>query len=152
MGAHHLIPQSESPFFAASKACPPREQLRVEEGVSATHEPGAQAGADLPEREVVENVLLATEDDLEVKVGDVVQYVDLAKPEELLQVRITPHTTDVANGVIAETTPLAQVLLRAVVGEGVSVQLSGTQAKTFHIQEITRMQEALPAISGQSDP
>jgi very-short-patch-repair endonuclease len=124
----------------------------VEERGSATHEPGARSGADLPEREVVENVLLATEDDLEVKVGDMVRYVDLAKPDELLQVRITPHTTDVANGVIAETTPFAQVLLGAVVGDEVSLQLSGTQAKTFYIREIKRMQEALHAISGQYDP
>ena len=51
-------------------------------------------------------------------------------------VRITPGATDIANGLISLTTPLAQTLLDAVVGDEVSLKVPGAPSRTFRILEI----------------
>lgn len=95
------------------------------------------------EREAVNSVLIDTEDDLEVDVGDVVRYVDLSKPNDVLTVQITSGKDDFSNGIVNESRPLAQALLGAVVGDEVALHLAGSASKTFQIVEIVRS-ESLP--------
>src|SRR5690606_4482884 len=90
------------------------------------------------EREAVNSVLIDTEESLEIEVGDVVRYVDLANPNDVLTVQITPVKDDFSNGIVNESRPLAQVLLGAVVGDEVVLHLAGSASKTFHIVEIKR--------------
>jgi len=98
------------------------------------------------EREAVNSVLIDTEDDLEVDVGDVVRYVDLSKPNDVLTVQITRGKDDFSNGIVNESRPLAQALLGAVVGDEVALHLAGSASKTFQIVEIVRS-ETLPKIN-----
>lgn len=97
----------------------------------------AQAEID---REAVSSVLIDTEDDLEIEVGDVIRYVDLAQPNDVLTVQITQGKDDFANGIVNENRPLAQALLGAVVGDEVLLHLAGSTSKTFQIKEIKRKQ------------
>ncbi len=90
------------------------------------------------EREAVNSVLIDTEDDLEVDVGDVVRYVDLSKPNDVLTVQITSGKDDFSNGIVNESRPLAQALLGAVVGDEVVLHLPGTTARNFAITEIIK--------------
>ncbi len=90
------------------------------------------------EREAVNSVLIDTEDDLEVEVGDVVRYVDIAKPNDILTAQITRGKDDFSNGIVNEGRPLAQALLGAVVGDEVALHLVGSVSKTFQILEIKR--------------
>ena len=83
-------------------------------------------------------MLIDTEDDLEIEVGDVVRYVDLAKSKDVLTVQITSGKDDFSNGIVNESRPLAQVLLGAVVGDEVVLHLAGSVSKTFQILEIKR--------------
>lgn len=98
-------------------------------------ENAAQAEMD---REAISSVLIDTEDDLEIEVGDVIRYVDLAKPSDVLTVQITHGKDDFANGIINESRPLAQALLGAVVGDEVALHLAGSASKTFQVIEIKR--------------
>jgi transcription elongation GreA/GreB family factor/very-short-patch-repair endonuclease len=97
----------------------------------------AQAEID---REAISSVLIDTEDDLEIEVGDVIRYVDLSKPNEVLTVQITSGKDDFSNGIVNESRPLAQSLLGAVVGDEVVLHLAGSVSKTFQIIEIKRTQ------------
>lgn len=97
----------------------------------------AQAETD---REAVISALIDTEDDFEIEVGDVVRYVDLAHPNDLLTVQITQGKDDFANGIVNENRPLAQALLGAVAGDEVLLHLAGSTSKTFQIKEIKRKQ------------
>ena len=90
------------------------------------------------DREAVSAVLIDTEDDLEIEVGDVVRYVDLAKSNDVLTVQITSGKDDFSNGIVHESRPLAQVLLGAVVGDEVVLHLAGSVSKTFQVLEIKR--------------
>ena len=66
---------------------PTTNKTQVVEQVENT----AQAVID---REAVNAVLIDTEDDLEIEVGDVVRYVDLAKSNDILTVQITSGKDD----------------------------------------------------------
>lgn len=90
------------------------------------------------EREAVTSALIDAEDDLEVEVGDVIRYVDLAKPDDVLTVQITKGKDDFANGIVNVGRPIAQTLLGAVVGDEVSLHLTGSPTKNFQIVEIKR--------------
>jgi very-short-patch-repair endonuclease len=90
------------------------------------------------DREAVNSVLIDTEDDLEIEVGDVVRYVDLAHPNDVLTIQITRGKDDFANGIVNESRPLAQTLLGAIVGDEVALHLAGSVSKTFQIVEIKR--------------
>jgi transcription elongation GreA/GreB family factor len=90
------------------------------------------------EREAVYSVLIDTEDDLEIEVGDVVRYVDLANLNDILTVQITHGKDDFSNGIVNESRPLAQALIGAVVGDEVSLHLAGSSSKSFQIIEIKR--------------
>jgi len=90
------------------------------------------------ERETISSVLIDSEDDLEIEVGDVVRYVDLTSPNDVLTVQITKGKDDFANGIVNESRPLAQAILGAVVGDEVVLHLAGSVSKTFQIVEIKR--------------
>jgi transcription elongation GreA/GreB family factor len=90
------------------------------------------------EREAVNSVLIDTEDVMEIETGDVVRYVDLVNPSDVLTVQITHGKDDFSNGIVNQGRPLAQALLGAVVGDQVSLHLAGSTSKTFQIIEIQR--------------
>lgn len=90
------------------------------------------------DREAVSSVLIESEDDLEVESGDVVKYVDLKKPEDVLTVQITSGKDDIPNGIIHENRPLAQTLLGAVIGDEVTLHLVGSSMRIFQIVDIKR--------------
>jgi very-short-patch-repair endonuclease len=89
-------------------------------------------------RSIVSEVLLDTDEELEVELGDVVKYVDINNPTDVLTVRIIRGATDLANGLVSSSAPLAQTLLSAVVGDEVSLHVPGTPARLFRIIEIKR--------------
>jgi len=93
------------------------------------------------EREAVNSVLIDIEDALEVDVGDVVRYIDLAHPSDVLTVQITKGKDNISNGIINESRPLAQALFGAVVGDEVVLHLVGNATKTFKIVEIKRVEQ-----------
>ena len=78
------------------------------------------------------------ENDLAVEVGDVVRYIDLSHPNDVLTVQITRGKEDFSNGIVNESRPLAQAILGAVVDDEVELHLVGSAAKTFQIVEIKR--------------
>jgi transcription elongation GreA/GreB family factor len=90
------------------------------------------------ERQAINSVLIKTEDDLEIEIGDVVRYVDLSKPNDVLTVKITSGKDDFSNGIVNESRPLAQALLGAVIGDEVILHLPGTTARNFAIREIIK--------------
>jgi transcription elongation GreA/GreB family factor/very-short-patch-repair endonuclease len=93
------------------------------------------------DREAVSAVLIDTDDDLEIEVGDVVRYVDLAKSNDILTIQITSGKDDFANGIVNESRPLAQALLGAVVGDEIALHLTGSASKTFQVIEIKRTEK-----------
>lgn len=93
------------------------------------------------DREAVNAVLIDTEDDLEIEVGDLVRYVDLAKSNDILTVQITSGKDDFSNGIVNESRPLAQALLGAVVGDEIALHLTGSASKTFQVIEIKRTEK-----------
>ena len=93
------------------------------------------------DREAVNAVLIDTEDDLEIEVGDVVRYVDIAKSNDILTVQITSGKDDFSNGIVNESRPLAQALLGAVVGDEIALHLTGSASKTFQVIEIKRTEK-----------
>lgn len=90
------------------------------------------------EREAVNTALINTEDDLEVEVGDVVRYVDIDMPEDVMTVQITAGIDDFANGVVNKSRPLAQILLGAITDDEVTLHLPGFTPKIFKILEIKK--------------
>ena len=86
-------------------------------------------------------MLIETGDDLEIEVGDVIRYVDLAKLNDVLTVQITSGKDDFSNGIVNESRPLAQVLLGAVVGDEIALHLTGSASKTFQVIEIKRTEK-----------
>jgi hypothetical protein len=85
-------------------------------------------------------VLIADGEDLEVAVGDVVRYVDMEKPTDILTVQITSGKDDFENGIVNESRPLAQILLSAVVGDQVTLHLPAAKTRLFQIVEIKKGQ------------
>ena len=83
-------------------------------------------------------MLIDTDDDMEIEVGDVIRYVDLANPKDVLTVQITYAKDDFANGIVNESRPLAQALLGAVIGDEIILHLAGFASKNFQILEIKR--------------
>jgi transcription elongation GreA/GreB family factor/very-short-patch-repair endonuclease len=90
------------------------------------------------EREAISSVLIDTEDDLEIDVDDVIRYIDLAKPNDVLTVQITSGKDDFSNGIVNESRPLAQALLGAVIGDEVVLHLPGVTARNFLVKEIIK--------------
>jgi hypothetical protein len=88
------------------------------------------------DREKIEAALFADEDVRTVRVGDVVRYVDILKPEDVLTVQITESVTDLEAGLVHRGKPLAQTLLGAAVADEVSMHLPGARSRTFRVLEI----------------
>ena len=86
-------------------------------------------------------MLIETGDDLEIEVGDVIRYVDLAKLNVVLTVQITRGKDDFPNDIVKESRPFAQALLGAVVGDEVALHLTGSASKTFQVIEIKRKEK-----------
>jgi transcription elongation GreA/GreB family factor/very-short-patch-repair endonuclease len=107
---------------------------RVVEAVEPV-EDSAQAEMD---RKTVSSILIDTEDDLEVEVGSVVRYVDLAHPNDVLTVQITHGKDDFSNGIVNKNRPLAQAFLGAVVGDEVVLHLPGSKSRNFAVKEIIK--------------
>jgi very-short-patch-repair endonuclease len=106
-------------------------------GGSPPEEMADEAVAEPP---VVNEVLLETGDDQEVRVGDLVKYADVENPSDVLSVYVTSGPSDIASGLISATTPLAQALLGAVVGDEVPLHLPGARPRAFRIITISRQQ------------
>jgi very-short-patch-repair endonuclease len=88
----------------------------------------------------ISEVLLETDDDQEVQFGDLVRYANIEKLDDILTVQITEGPSDIASGVVSVTTPLAQALLGAVVGDEVSLHQPGARPRAFRIIMINRQQ------------
>jgi len=84
--------------------------------------------------------LVTEASDEEVSVGDHVAYRDLSgeSPDSELSVMITRSRTDLAAGLISETTPLAQVLLGAIVGEQIALRIPGQRERVLEIIRIAK--------------
>ena len=96
--------------------------------------------ASLVDRQLVLEAILQTDDDPEIEVGDLVRYVDVLKPDDILSVRITNGRSDLANGLVSESTPLAQALLGAIAGDEVLLHLPGGTRRLFRVVGITKPQ------------
>lgn len=90
------------------------------------------------EQQAVSSILVDTEDDLEIEVGDVVRYIDLARPNDVMTVQIARGKDDFANRIVNESHPLAQAMLGAVVGDEVVLRDNKSVSRTFKIIEIKR--------------
>jgi transcription elongation GreA/GreB family factor len=87
---------------------------------------------------MVDKRLLLSEADREVQVGDTIDYIDMSRGQDILTVRITRSTTALEQGLIAERTPLAQVLLGGVVGDEVALNPPGVVKRLLRIAAIKR--------------
>lgn len=81
------------------------------------------------------------EGDLEVEIGDLVDYSPVESPDNELTVRLTARQTDLNAGLVAEGTPLGSILVGATVGETVVLRVPGKQPQAFVIRSIRRMAE-----------
>lgn len=90
------------------------------------------------EREAVSSALISDEEYLDVEVGDVVRYVDLNQPADILTVQITDGKDDFDNGIVNESRPLAKALLGAIQGDEIVLHLAGGNSKRLHILEIIK--------------
>ncbi len=97
--------------------------------------------------EASEMVLETADDELEVRVGDLVKYFNTENPEIHLSVKITSFLTDVNQGLIAEGTPLAQVLLGSTAGDEVVLRVPGKAAATLRVHEVYRKDVALAEVN-----
>lgn len=93
------------------------------------------------QRQIVDAHLVADEGEKDVRIGDLVEYIDPLQGQEPKHVRITKRTTDPQQGLIAEATPLAQVLLGAVVGDEVVLSVPGMPKRLLRIVGIKRDEE-----------
>jgi hypothetical protein len=82
------------------------------------------------------------DDELCVRVGDTVCYMDINKPGDVLVVQIVEGANDLAAGAIHKGKPLAQALLGAVEGDEVTMHLPGSAARNFKIVSIKRESSA----------
>ena len=78
------------------------------------------------------------EDELSVAVGDLIGYSTAETPDQTIPVRLTARQTDLAIGLVAETTPLGALFLGAYVGDTVVLRVLGKPAQTFTVKSIKR--------------
>lgn len=95
------------------------------------------------ERDVISSVLIPDAEYLEVEVGDVINYVDLHKPADVLTVQITDGVDNFENGIVNEARPLAKALLGAIQGDEIALHLAGGNSKRLHILEIIKTKRDL---------
>jgi superfamily I DNA and/or RNA helicase/very-short-patch-repair endonuclease len=94
------------------------------------------------ERDTVSSALIADVEYLEVEVGDVINYVDLNQPADVLTVQITDGVDNFQNGIVNEARPLAKALLGAIQGDEIVLHLAGGNAKRLHILEVIKAKSA----------
>jgi transcription elongation GreA/GreB family factor len=97
------------------------------------------------DRQLVLDEMLKTDDDVEIEVGDLVRYIDVLKPDDVMSVRITNRPSDLMNGLISESTPLAQALLGALAGDEVPLHLPGASRRLFRVISISKAEVAIAA-------
>jgi transcription elongation GreA/GreB family factor len=90
------------------------------------------------DRETVNTALIEDVELLEIEIGDVVQYIDLNQPADVLTVQITDGRDDFENGIINEGRPLARILLGATKGDEVTLHLTGSISKHLFILEVIK--------------
>lgn len=110
----------------------------TEEGTAIETEPLEPPADEQTQRQMVDRRLLLSDADREVQIGDTVDYLDPVRGDDILTVRITRSTTALDQGLIAERTPLAQVLLGGVVGDEVALNLPGIGKRSLRIVAIKR--------------
>jgi transcription elongation GreA/GreB family factor/very-short-patch-repair endonuclease len=111
----------------------------VEEGTPPSAESAVPTDEETQtQRQIVDEHLLDAAGMKEVRIGDTIEYIDTARADDVKTVRITKKTTALDQGLIAETTPLAQALLGGVVGDEVFLNLPGIPKKTLRIISIKR--------------
>lgn len=130
-------------FLDGLKAQPLPEEYALVEAVEAEPTPIARA---VPAQESLEQsakdiVFDDEDDDLEVAMGDLVTYAPTASPAAATSVRITARQTNLEAGLVAENTPLGDVLMGATVGETVVLRVPGKPPQPFVIQAIKRATE-----------
>jgi very-short-patch-repair endonuclease len=118
----------------------------IEEGQELTEVP--EKGQIEAAQTTVGEILGDTVHDLDVQIGDIVKYAELNRPDDIISVQIGAQASDVANGVVSFTTPLAQALLGAVVGDEVTLHLPGSRSRIFRVLNITRPEMGGPAHTG----
>lgn len=74
----------------------------------------------------------------QMAVGDVVRYVDLNQPADILTVQITDGKDDFDNGIVNESRPLAKALLGAIQGDEIVLHLAGGNSKRLHLLEVIK--------------
>ncbi|MGB7602739.1 MAG: AAA domain-containing protein, partial [Candidatus Sulfotelmatobacter sp.] len=99
-------------------------------------------------RQIVSQHLVDNESEKEVRIGDLVEYIDPLQGQEPRHVRITKRITDPQQGLIAEATPLAQVLLGGVVGDEVVLNVPSMPKRLLRIVSIKRGEDGRGAGSG----
>jgi transcription elongation GreA/GreB family factor len=108
----------------------------VEEGAAPVG--GVIGNLDTVQLQEARNLILETDENLEIQVGDIVRYVDIEKPDDTLSVQITNNVSELATGLVSVNTPLAQTLIGAVVMDEVTLHVPGMQRRVFRITGITR--------------
>jgi transcription elongation GreA/GreB family factor/very-short-patch-repair endonuclease len=132
------IEQTEAATMArATQSATPRTNSKT-----TGEAPPSQASLNLAESTIL--IDEEQEQNLEAEVGDLVTYVPTKAPEQHVSVRLTKSRTDIANGFLAETAPLAQALLGAVVGDEVVLRVLGVPPQSFIVTRIVRAQEDAP--------
>lgn len=133
--------KSWKPEHSSGEAWTEERQTFENQSASNSNQPIEQvqntAQAEI-EREAVSSMLIDSNSDMEVEVGDVVRYVNLAQPNDVLTIQIIRGKDDISNGIVNESRPIAQALLGAVVGDEFVLHLAGRPSKTFKIIEIQR--------------
>jgi transcription elongation GreA/GreB family factor len=94
------------------------------------------------ERDTVNSALIADSEFLEVEVGDVIKYVDLHQPADVITVQITDGVDNFENGIVNEARPLAKALLGAIQGDEIVLHLAGGNSKRLHILEVIKSKSA----------
>ena len=90
-------------------------------------------------REGVVPDLIGPEGGLKIKVGDLVRYVDITSPNDVLTVQIIRGQDDPDEGILNENRLIAHALLDAAVGDQVLLHFPGKKAsKTYRVVEIKR--------------
>jgi transcription elongation GreA/GreB family factor len=116
------------------------------EPVTPEFEPETQSHDTVERRDPIDEQLPTTPDlftdqgssDLEIQVGDLVTYAAVDSTDAPLTVRITSHQTDLSQGLIAEATPLASILIGATAGDTVVLRVPGKSPQSFSILSIKR--------------
>ena len=116
------------------------EGVAINEGVEVANTPIAtDSNLELEiERETVNTALIDDVELPEIEIGDVVHYMDLNQPADVLTVQITDGRDDFENGIINEGRPLARILLGATQGDEVTLHLTGSISKHLFILEVIK--------------